>query len=121
MISLFEISSLLATFIIIYVTQFYYHYFTRTNPLPGPFPLPFIGNAHQSLGMGFNDWLTSVHKKYGDMFEIYLAGERNIFLCRPDLIDKLYMPSTKTNFFNRFRISEAFLEYELYGAGGKSR
>jgi hypothetical protein len=114
MISLFGI---LITFVVIYVTQFYYRYFTRKNPLPGPFPLPLIGNVHQSIGLGFNDWFTSMHKKYGDMFEIYLANERNIILCRADLIEKMNMPSTKSNFFNRFHITEAFVEYELYGTG----
>src|ERR1051325_10897697 len=82
MTSLNEISSLLITFIItfivIYVVQFYYHYFTRPNPLPGPFPLPLIGNVHQSIGIRFNDWMILMHKKYGDMFELYLAGQRAI-------------------------------------------
>jgi hypothetical protein len=116
MISLFGIASLLVTFIVIYVTQFYYRYFTRTNPLPGPFPLPLIGNVHQTFGIGFNNWLMLMNKKYGDMFEVYLAGERNIFLCRADLIDKLYMPSTKSNFFIRFK-TEGFDEYEVHGIG----
>ncbi|CAG8636749.1 12752_t:CDS:2 [Funneliformis caledonium] len=51
------------------------------------------------------------------MFEIYLAGERNIVLCRADLIEKLNMPSTKSNFFSRFHITEGFVEYELYNVG----
>ncbi len=117
MISLFGISSLLVTLIVIYVTRFYYRYFTRKNPLPGPFPLPLIGNIHLSIGMGFNEFFTSMHKKYGNMFEIYLAGERNIVLCRADLTDKMNMPSTKSNFFTRFVTDEAFIEYELYGVG----
>jgi hypothetical protein len=115
MISLFNISSLLVTLIVIYVTRFYYRYFTRTNPLPGPLPLPLIGNVHQSIGIGFNEFFTLMHKKYGDMFEVYLAGERNIVLCRSDLTEKMNMPSTKSNFFARFHINEGFVEYELYG------
>jgi len=117
MISLFGIFSLLVTFIVIYVTQFYYRYFTRVNPLPGPFPLPLIGNVHQSIGIGFNNWLKLMRRKYGDMFEVYLAGQRNILLCRADLIEKMNMPSTKSNFFTRYHITKGFIEYELYGVG----
>jgi hypothetical protein len=57
-----------------------------------------------------------MHKKYGDMFEVYLTGERNIILYRPDLTEKMNMPSTKSN-FTRFHITEVFVEYELYGVG----
>uniref|UniRef100_U9U7V9 Cytochrome P450 n=1 Tax=Rhizophagus irregularis (strain DAOM 181602 / DAOM 197198 / MUCL 43194) TaxID=747089 RepID=U9U7V9_RHIID len=38
---------LLSTILTIYVAQYYYKYFTRVNPLPGPFPFPFIGNLIQ--------------------------------------------------------------------------
>src|ERR1043165_2545061 len=91
-----DIFSLLIIFIVIYVTQFYYHYFTRPNPLPGPFPLPIIGNFHQSIGLGFNDWLTLMHKKYGDMYEINLGGYRMILIGRADLIENMNISSMKT-------------------------
>jgi hypothetical protein len=119
-ISSFEISdifSLLIIFLIIYVTQFYYHYFTRPNPLLGPFPLPIIGNAHQQIGHGFNDWLISLHKKYGDMYETILAGEHNIILCKQDLIENMNIPSTKTNYPIRFQITEGQIEYGFDEAG----
>ncbi|PKY54928.1 hypothetical protein RhiirA4_474027 [Rhizophagus irregularis] len=35
---IFDAFSLLLVFIILYVSRYYYHYFTRPNPLPGPFP-----------------------------------------------------------------------------------
>ncbi|GET03227.1 cytochrome P450 [Rhizophagus clarus] len=112
-----DISSILIIISIIYVTHFYYNYFTRSNPLPGPFPLPIIGNAHQQIGYGFNDWLISLHKKYGDMYEIILAGQRLIILCKPDLIENMNIPSTKTNYPNRFYDIEGFVEYELDRVG----
>src|SRR3954451_14222629 len=95
----FEISDTfyyLITLLVIYVTRYYFHYFTRPNPLPGPFPLPIIGNAHQKFGLEFNDWLLLLHKKYGDMFEFHFAGQRSIILCRTDLIENMFIPSTKS-------------------------
>ncbi|RIA85768.1 cytochrome P450 [Glomus cerebriforme] len=112
-----DIFSLLIIFTIIYITQYYYHYFTRPNPLPGPFPLPLLGNAHQALGFEFNDWLTLMHKKYGDIFEIYMTGQRIIILSKIDLIENMNIPSTKTKYHNRFKITEGFAEYGLNGIG----
>src|SRR5947209_570394 len=91
-----DIFFLLITFLVLYITRFYYHYFTRPNPLPGPFPLPILGNDYQQIGYAFNDWLISLHKKYGDMYEIILAGQRLIILCKQDLIENMNIPSTKT-------------------------
>jgi hypothetical protein len=112
-----DIPSFLIIISILYVTRYYYHYFTRPNPLPGPFPLPILGSAYQQIGYGFNDWLTSLHKKYGDMYEIILAGQRLIVLCRPDLIENMNIPSTKTNYPIRIHTTEGFMDYGLGGIG----
>ncbi|EXX75970.1 hypothetical protein RirG_037320 [Rhizophagus irregularis DAOM 197198w] len=112
-----DIISLLIVFSIIYVTRFYYHYFTRHNPLPGPFPLPIVGSAYQQIGYGFNDWLLSLQKKYGDMYEIILAGQRLIVLCKPDLIENMILPSTKTKYSIRQPNTEGFVEYGFDGVG----
>ncbi|PKC06649.1 hypothetical protein RhiirA5_360034 [Rhizophagus irregularis] len=81
-ISSFEISntpSLLIISLIIYITHFYYRYFTRPNPLP--------------------------------------AGERMIILCRPDLIENMNIPSTKSKYPIRLHNTEGFAEYGLDGVG----
>ncbi|RIA79650.1 cytochrome P450 [Glomus cerebriforme] len=112
-----EIFSLLIVFITIYVTQYYYRYFTRPNPLPGPFPLPILGNIHQKGSLSRKDWYMSLHKKYGDMFEINLTGLRIIVLCKPDLIENMNVPSTKTKYPISLQISEGLREYGLNGLG----
>ena len=108
--------ALLIIFAIIYVAKFYYQYFTRPNPLPGPFPLPILGNLHQIIGSNFNDWLISLNSKYGDMFETYL-GRRKIVLCRTDLIENIFVPSTKTNYLIRNHMLEGFKELGLNESG----
>src|SRR3954462_273008 len=94
-LGLSDILSLLIIFIATYVFQFYYRHFTRPNPLPGPLPLPLVGNSLQA-GQKFNDWMISMHKKYGDMYELNLANKRTIIVCRADLIDNMNVPSTRS-------------------------
>jgi hypothetical protein len=106
-----DMYSFLIIVIIIYVTQYYYRYFTRPNPLPGPFPLPIFGNVHQQIRFEYVDWLMLMHKKYGDMFETNFAGLRIIYLCRTDLIENLFVPSTKTKYHVRTNKVEGAIEY----------
>ncbi|CAB4383267.1 unnamed protein product [Rhizophagus irregularis] len=107
--------SLLLVHIILYVIRYYYHYFTRQNPLPGPFPLPILGNIHQKRGLEYNDWLMLMHKKYGDIFEINMAGKRTIVLCSIDLIENMNITSEKTKYPFRNIQFEGAIEYKLQG------
>src|SRR2546421_2401209 len=105
-----DIFYILTISLIIHISRFYYRYFTRPNPLPGPFPLPFISNAHQSIGLGFNDWLLSImYKEYGDIYEVDM-GQRMIVLCRPDLIESMNISSAKSKYPYRFKMTEGFIE-----------
>ena len=115
-LKLSDIISLLLILLVTYVFQFYYRYFTRPNPLPGPLPLPLVGNSLQT-GPKVNDWFLSLHKKYGDMYEVYLAGQRVVMLCRADLIEVMNIPTTKTIYPTRFRSIEGFIEYGVDGIG----
>ncbi|GBC41006.2 cytochrome P450 [Rhizophagus irregularis DAOM 181602=DAOM 197198] len=108
-----DIFSISLTFIVIYIVRYYYKFFTRLNPLPGPFPLPLLGNGHQIVGTDFNKWLLSMYKKYGDMYEINLAGSRTIILNSTDLIESMNVPSTKTKYPFRFQPTEGSKEYGL--------
>ncbi|GBC07861.1 hypothetical protein RclHR1_07730014 [Rhizophagus clarus] len=111
----FDAFSILLVLIILYATRYYYHYFTRPNPLPGPFPLPILGNVHQKREFEYNDWLMTMHKKYGDIFEINMAGKRIIVLCRIDLIKNMNITSTKTKYPFRNIQLEGAVEYGLQG------
>ena len=113
-----DISYLLVIFIVTYVTRYYYLYFTRLNPLPGPFPLPIIGNAYQLIGCDYGDWLMSLYKKYGDMYEIHLPGGRVIVLSRADLIENMNTSSTNTKYPFKFLITEGMMEYADIGKDG---
>ncbi|CAB4380785.1 unnamed protein product [Rhizophagus irregularis] len=111
----FDVFSFLLFCIIFYVARYYYNYFIRPNPLPGPFPLPILGNVHQKRGFEFNEWLMLMHKKYGDMFEINMAGKRLIVLCSIDLIKNMNISSTITKYPFRNIHFEGSAEYGLQG------
>src|SRR4051812_16803682 len=95
-------------FIIIYVAQYYYHYFFRSDPI--------LGNYHQMIRLEYNDWLMLVHKKHGDMYEIYISG-RIIIMCNADLIKNMNIPSTKTKYPLRRLAKEGLVEYGRDGRG----
>ncbi|CAG8649022.1 5937_t:CDS:2 [Ambispora leptoticha] len=91
----------LAIAILFYILIFYYKYFTRENPLPGPFPLPVVGSLYQNPGH-FAKWIQDLHKKYGDMFEIWIGSQRQIWLNNAELIAKTTLTSLNTAFIIRY-------------------
>ncbi|CAG8759105.1 2966_t:CDS:1, partial [Acaulospora colombiana] len=70
------------------------------NPLPGPLPLPFVGN----LIFYSNDLIVAFSKlqtKYGDFFEFYKANKRYICLLNEDLVKVIMKPAINSNFHFR--------------------
>jgi hypothetical protein len=118
----FEINDcilLLSTILTIYVARYYYKYFTRVNPLPGPFPFPFVGNLPQYYSWFKGDaklFYEYNHKKYGDIYEVHL-GVRSIVLCRSEHIEKLLTPSTKNSHVMRLPNSKGLDELGINGKG----
>ncbi|GBB86620.1 hypothetical protein RclHR1_01300005 [Rhizophagus clarus] len=102
--------------ILIYVLHFYYKYFTRVNPLPGPIPLPIIGNLLNKSG-DLDEWFLKLHKKYGDIFEISLLGQRRIILCRGDYIENMFDPSKNAIYFHRFPYLKDLEDSKIFGTG----
>jgi cytochrome P450 len=111
-----DIFVILLTTIFIYVVHFYYKYFTRVNPLPGPIPLPIIGNLLNKSG-DIDEWFLKLHKKYGDIFEIVLIGQRRIILCRGDYIENMLNPSKNTIYFRRFPYLKDLEDLKIFGTG----
>ncbi|CAG8505867.1 13855_t:CDS:2 [Racocetra persica] len=102
---------------VVYIFNFYYKYFTRTNPLPGPFPLPFIGNIH-NVGLDVRKFYKECRQKYGDTCEVMLMGLRCIVLTRPDDIEKILSPASKGDaYIRRFPYTEGEAEIGHYGYG----
>src|ERR1043166_7459542 len=89
----FCFSNMFTVFLLsIYTIYYYYKYSKRKNPLPGPLPLPFVGNSYQ-LGFLTGDKISSefideLFSLYGDMFETYSFNERIIWVNRIELAEK---------------------------------
>jgi cytochrome P450 len=94
-----DILTLFGTFILLYIVKFYISYFTRENPLPGPLPLPLVGNLIQLiLAKDTNEWALAAQAKYGDIWEAYIGREKQIWLARADLVERV-MTASKNNKF----------------------
>jgi cytochrome P450 len=93
----FNYLSLIGAILIFYVTYYYFKYFNRINPLPGPIPIPLFGNLLQLYilhGGNLKTFFDSCHKKYGDLFEIYFDA-RLIILNRTEYVEKILSASIK--------------------------
>ncbi|GES83214.1 cytochrome P450 [Rhizophagus clarus] len=113
--------SLAVITLIFYVTYYYFKYFNRINPLPGPLPIPFFGNLLQLYiehGGNLKTFYNSNHKKYGDLFEVYFET-RIIILNRTEYIEKLLSASTKNPHFTKLSDddSKGFHELGIMGQG----
>ncbi|CAI2170881.1 3493_t:CDS:2 [Funneliformis geosporum] len=110
---------LISIILAIYVAQYYYKYFTRVNPLPGPFPFPLTGNLPQFLLIhrgNFKTFFEHYQKKHGDIFEFHL-GTRRIVLSKPEYVEKILMPSTKSQYMMRFPYVQGLEEIGMMGRG----
>ncbi|KAG9291322.1 hypothetical protein G9A89_003974 [Geosiphon pyriformis] len=94
---------------------FYFRYFTRENPIPGPLPLPIVGNL--LFATDLSNYCFKLGKKYGDIFEIWMGNERWIILARGDLVEKIMNPSTKSSFFKRMGANGNLVELGLSASG----
>ncbi|CAG8440277.1 15858_t:CDS:1 [Acaulospora colombiana] len=95
-----DISSIIILLIAGYVTRFYYKYLTRQSPLPGPIPLPLVGNILTFTG-DIAVWPSELQAKYGDIFEVYVGPTRNVWLCNEELPQKIFSSALRNNFHDR--------------------
>ncbi|CAB4395396.1 unnamed protein product [Rhizophagus irregularis] len=95
----FEINNfvlpLLSTVLMTYVVYYYYKYFTRVNPLPGPIPFPFVGILPYVIW--FKGDIKMLYKycyeKYGDLHEIN-GSLRSIVICQTEYLEDFLSKST---------------------------
>ncbi|CAG8492943.1 2721_t:CDS:2 [Funneliformis caledonium] len=98
-----------------YVLRYYYNYFTRKNPLPGPIPFPFVGNLLQ-LGLDIPKVARHLDLKYGNISEAYFGSQRSIFVSGLDCVEKICSPNTSikdNSFMYRIPPNEGFYEIGL--------
>src|SRR5688572_14031008 len=99
--SLKDFIGIIISIILFYVAIFYYKYVTRSNPLPGSFPLPFIGNLFGMIYYAKGDrseWNKILNQRYGDIYELYVGDVRKIVLARADYVEKLMSSSKNSNY-----------------------
>ncbi|CAH2314062.1 cytochrome P450 2G1-like [Pelobates cultripes] len=60
--------------------------YREQNLPPGPTPLPFLGNLLQLKTGQLVDCLSQMHKKYGDVYTLYLGPRRVVVLCGYDAV-----------------------------------
>ncbi|PKC54594.1 hypothetical protein RhiirA1_477018, partial [Rhizophagus irregularis] len=113
----FEINalSLLSTVLMIYVAYYYYKYFTRVNPLPGPFPFPIIGTFPYAVWFkgDIPKFYKYCYKKYGDIYETN-NFYRCIVLCRAEYLE-IFL--SKNMYWMRCPNYEGLKELGLEGKG----
>ncbi|CAG8598157.1 18044_t:CDS:2 [Acaulospora morrowiae] len=102
--------------LVFYIIQFYFKYFTRSNKLPGPIPLPIVGNSLQYHGNPAI-WVSKLQEKYGDICELYMGTERQILLSNGDLVSKIVSPQTNNNFLIRITARQGLDEIDVTTKG----
>ncbi|RHZ69459.1 hypothetical protein Glove_283g32 [Diversispora epigaea] len=102
--NLFNIVDILIIGLLTYVLIFYIQYFTRNKRLPGPIPIPIIGNI-EAYRVDFMKTAEKMQLKYGDFWEIWQGSDRHVWISRADLATKLLNPSFHNNNYS-FRTAE---------------
>ncbi|CAG8549259.1 670_t:CDS:2 [Dentiscutata erythropus] len=94
-------ASIIPVLLIIYVANFYYNYFTRPNPLPGPIPIPILGTVH-IIGINPYLWYINNIEKAGTIWEFYIGHQRQLVVNHAKHLEKIYKPTPK--FFERMEL-----------------
>ncbi|CAG8605051.1 6397_t:CDS:2 [Funneliformis mosseae] len=101
-LTIIELFLLTLASLTLYTAHFYFRYFTRKSKVPGPVPLPIFGTLLYSYKVGTFNFIRDCYEKYGPIFEIYvgdnLITHREIYLSKPELLEKIFSNSTKSNF-----------------------
>ncbi|CAG8773793.1 32345_t:CDS:2, partial [Gigaspora margarita] len=89
--------------ILLYILKFYYDYFTRSIPYPGPFPLPIIGNLHQYFyhRNDMSSWHRQLSSRYGGIFELYFGSNKYLMISDARIVERILNTAKNNNYFVR--------------------
>ncbi|CAG8489887.1 18339_t:CDS:2 [Acaulospora morrowiae] len=118
-LGIYDLFVLSLTLLVIKILSYYYKYYTRKDPLPAPFPLPFVGHIfdHLIYSSDFSEYCHQLQDKYGDIYEQWFGSERVIFTTRIEDMDKILSPSTKSKYLTRLPNPEGLKELGVFGKG----
>ena len=89
----------LACIILLSILKFYYGYFTRSTPYPGPLPLPIVGNLHLYF-YHRNDipyWFHRLSLQYGDVYELYFGSSKCLMISNLRVVERVMNTTIKDN------------------------
>ncbi|PKY27987.1 cytochrome P450 [Rhizophagus irregularis] len=89
----------------------------RENPLPGPLPLPFVGNIMDRGFDEFVEYTERMQKKYGDIFEIYFGSQKFIMLSKYEYIQNMFDHSLNSKYMRRIPYISGLDELDVAGKG----
>ncbi|CAG8597044.1 1160_t:CDS:2 [Paraglomus occultum] len=75
-----------------------------------------MGNLYQFPG-DFGKWVNKLQETYGDMFELYIGRERNIWLNRGDIVEKMMINSPRNIYLLRMNPNDGLDEMDLTTKG----
>src|ERR1044072_90081 len=97
------ILELLSFIALLFIIKYYYDYFTRSNPYPGPLPLPIVGNLHHYYYYSYDipSWLHRLSLKYGNVFELYFGSKKYLMISDSRVVERVMSPVKDNNYFVR--------------------
>ncbi|KAF0469195.1 cytochrome P450 [Gigaspora margarita] len=107
-----DLPTLIAVLLFLYIIRYYYKYFTRVNPLPGPFPwVPLLGNTLEIFIYKLNiaEYFKDIQSKYGDFCEIQMGSKRLILVSNGDVAYPIHTSSVA--------LSRKFLYRDVQSSG----
>lgn len=88
----------LTTLVLTIFTLYYVWYFTKLRRcgIPGPIPLPVIGNLYWQLKQGFTVTDAFWEKKYGKIYGVYSGHNLNVMVTDTDFLKEVMVKNFKS-------------------------